>query len=76
MARPLRIEFAGAVYHVTSRGDHREAIVENDEERREFVKLLYEFRGQYTDFSHSASSPVYKGFRIAVTAKYLNSERL
>jgi len=40
MARPLRIEFAGAVYHVTSRGDRREAIVEDDEDRRKFVKLL------------------------------------
>ncbi len=26
MARPLRIEFPGAIYHVTSRGDRREAI--------------------------------------------------
>ncbi len=40
MVRPLRIEFAGAVYHITSRGDRREAIVENDEDRREFVTLL------------------------------------
>jgi hypothetical protein len=24
MARPLRIEFAGALYHVTSRGDGRD----------------------------------------------------
>lgn len=28
MARPLRIEFPGAVYHVTSRGDRREPIFE------------------------------------------------
>ena len=26
MARPLRIELAGGLYHVTSRGDHREDI--------------------------------------------------
>jgi hypothetical protein len=26
MARPLRLEFAGALYHVTSRGDRRETI--------------------------------------------------
>ena len=26
MARPLRIEFSGALYHITSRGDRREAI--------------------------------------------------
>ena len=26
MARPIRIEYAGALYHVTSRGDRREDI--------------------------------------------------
>ncbi|HEX6639588.1 MAG TPA: addiction module toxin RelE, partial [Thermoanaerobaculia bacterium] len=26
MARPLRIEFPGAVYHITSRGNERRAI--------------------------------------------------
>lgn len=26
MSRPLRIEFPGAVYHVTARGDRRESI--------------------------------------------------
>lgn len=30
MSRPLRIEFAGAVYHVTSRGDRRESIYLDD----------------------------------------------
>jgi len=33
MARPLRIEFSGALYHVTSRGDRREAIFEDDQNR-------------------------------------------
>ena len=33
MARPLRIEFPGAVYHVTSRGDRREAIFGDDADR-------------------------------------------
>ena len=28
MSRPLRIEFAGALYHVTSRGDGQKAIQE------------------------------------------------
>ncbi len=28
MARPLRLEFASALYHVTSRGDRREDIFE------------------------------------------------
>lgn len=33
MSRPLRIEFPGAVYHVTSRGDRRESIFADDEDR-------------------------------------------
>jgi REP element-mobilizing transposase RayT len=40
MARPLRIEFPGAVYHVTSRGDRREAIFEDDADRRGFLDVL------------------------------------
>jgi hypothetical protein len=39
MARPLRIEFAGALYHVTSRGDGREAIYVQDQERHHPVAL-------------------------------------
>ena len=33
MSRPLRIEFPGAIYHVTSRGDRREPIYRDDEDR-------------------------------------------
>lgn len=42
MARPLRIEFAGALYHITSRGDRREAIFEDDEDRKAFLAVLAE----------------------------------
>ena len=42
MARPLRIEFSGALYHVTSRGDRREPIFEDDEDRRMFLRTLAE----------------------------------
>lgn len=40
MARPLRLEFSGAVYHVTSRGNARKEIVTDDEDRRSFLILL------------------------------------
>ncbi|MES1938200.1 REP-associated tyrosine transposase [Salinisphaera hydrothermalis] len=40
MARPLRLEFAGALYHVTSRGDRREDIYEDDEDRVAFLNVL------------------------------------
>jgi REP element-mobilizing transposase RayT len=40
MARPIRIEFSGALYHVTSRGDRRENIYEDDQDREIFLDLL------------------------------------
>ena len=39
MARPLRIEFPGAVYHVTSRGDRQEPIFNDDVDRRVFLDV-------------------------------------
>ena len=40
MARPLRIEFPGAVYHVTSRGDRREPIFDDDEDRVNLLSVV------------------------------------
>lgn len=40
MARPLRLEFAGALYHVTARGDRREEIYLGEEDCTEFIELL------------------------------------
>jgi putative transposase len=40
MARPLRIEFPGAIYHVTSRGDRREPIFVDDVDRESLIAVL------------------------------------
>ncbi len=40
MARPLRIELAGGLYHVTSRGDGHEAIFLEDADRQAWLDLL------------------------------------
>lgn len=40
MARPLRIEFPGAVYHVTARGDGRGTIFRDDRDREKFLEIL------------------------------------
>ena len=40
MARPLRIELAGGLYHVTSRGDGREDIYRNDNDRGAWLDVL------------------------------------
>ena len=42
MARRLRVEYAGAIYHVMNRGDHREAIFADDEDRKRFLETLGE----------------------------------
>ena len=39
MTRPLRLEFPNVLYHVTSRGDRREAIFEDDDRVR-FLEIL------------------------------------
>lgn len=40
MARPLRIEFPGALYHVTSRGNARQRVFLDDEDRETFLATL------------------------------------
>jgi putative transposase len=42
MARKLRIQYPGAIYHVMNRGDRREAIFEDDEDRQRFLNTLTE----------------------------------
>jgi putative transposase len=40
MARPLRLEFADALYHVTARGNERRAIFRTDRDRKTFLEFL------------------------------------
>lgn len=40
MTRPLRLEFAGALYHVTSRGDRKSVIYRDDADRRAWIETL------------------------------------
>ncbi len=42
MAHPLRLEFPGALYHVTARGNARQAIVLDDRDRALFLVCLGE----------------------------------
>ena len=42
MARKLRVEYPGALYHVMNRGDRQEPIFKDDEDRQRFVKALGE----------------------------------
>ena len=40
MARPVRIEFPGALYHITSRGNRKEKIFEDDKDRNIFLEII------------------------------------
>ena len=42
MARKLRVEYAGAIYHVMNRGDRREEIFKDDPDRERFLVTLGE----------------------------------
>lgn len=53
MVRPLRIEFAGALYHITSRGDRRENIYDSDADRDNFLEVLEKVCQQYNWSVHA-----------------------
>ena len=46
MPRQMRREFAGAIYHVMNRGDRREAVFRDEQDRRMFLSTLTEACGK------------------------------
>jgi REP element-mobilizing transposase RayT len=52
MARPLRVEFPGAVYHVTSRGNERKGIFRDDQDRKILLDTLAEVTLRYNWLCH------------------------
>jgi len=53
MARPLRIEFPGAVYHVTSRDNTRAPIFIDDSDREDFLSILGSVVRRYNWLCHA-----------------------
>jgi putative transposase len=53
MARPLRIEYEGAVYHVTSRGNAREDVYQDDKDRSRFLKILGDVVARFNWICHA-----------------------
>jgi putative transposase len=48
MARPLRVEFPGAEYHITARGNERRKIFRDDHDHRRFLECLEEMVAQFS----------------------------
>jgi REP element-mobilizing transposase RayT len=53
MARPLRIQYPDAVYHVTCRGNEKQNIFRDDSDRNRFLQLLNQSVNIYTVKLHS-----------------------
>lgn len=53
MSRPLRIEFPGALYHITSRGNRKEDIFLSDEDRLLFLNTLSHTVKRYQWICHA-----------------------
>ena len=52
MARPLRITYPGAFYHVTSRGNERKEIFKNKRDREKFLEYLESATQRYDAVIH------------------------
>lgn len=52
MGRPLRIEFEGAVYHITSRGNERQKIFVDNKDREKFLNILEEYHKRFKAIFH------------------------
>jgi len=52
MARPLRIEYPGAFYHITARGNEQKDIFRDDKDRERFLQYLETAAGRYQAVIH------------------------
>lgn len=53
MARPLRIEFPGAVYHITSRGNAKQVIFLDNQDRDKMIEILSTVVDRFHWFCHA-----------------------
>jgi REP element-mobilizing transposase RayT len=53
MSRPLRIEYASAVYHITSRGNEKKAVYKDDVDRETFLDTLFQVNKRYNWICHA-----------------------
>src|SRR5919109_5544610 len=53
MSRPLRLEFPGAVYHLTSRGNARRKIFFSDTDRTNFLDTLSQVISRFSWICHA-----------------------
>ncbi len=53
MARPLRIQYPGAFYHVASRGNERKKVFKSQRDREKFLEYLESSTQRYDAVIHA-----------------------
>jgi len=53
VARPLRIEYDGALYHITSRGNEKKPIFRGEIDQNTFLDILHNVNKRYNWFCHA-----------------------
>jgi len=53
MSRPLRIEYPGAVYHITSRGNEKKPVFKDDQDRENFLNTIQHVTKRYNWICHA-----------------------
>jgi REP element-mobilizing transposase RayT len=53
MARPLRIAYPGAVYHITGRGNEKKTVFRDDQDRKTFLDILHQVNKRYNWICHT-----------------------
>jgi REP element-mobilizing transposase RayT len=71
MARKLRIQYPGAIYHVMNRGDRRERIFSDDQDRQRFLETLTE-TCQKTGWQVHAYCLMHNHFHLVVETPQAN----
>ena len=71
MARKLRVQYPGAIYHVMNRGDRREPVLHGDKGRLLFLETLAE-ACQKTDWQIHAWCLMSKHFHLVIETPRAN----
>ncbi len=85
MARPLRIAYPGAFYHITSRGNERKDIFKDQEDREKFLSYLESATERYEALIHAyclmtnhyhilMETPSLRGIRSSLTSLLFNAQ--
>ncbi len=53
MGRPIRIEYPGALYHITSRGNERKDIFQDGADREKFLEIVADYHDRFGILVHA-----------------------